>query len=169
MSASERVNQGCRTIIIGLGSPIRSDDAVGPVVARRVHRSLNRPDVECREMAVGGIELVESLIGFDHAVIVDAIQSAEGKVGECYRLDLEQSVGPDPPGFSHQFGLLEGMELARRLAIGVPSRLSVYVVEVADPFTISETMTPQVAAAIPDAVQRILSEEFGVSEPSAYL
>jgi hydrogenase maturation protease len=113
-------------------------------------------------MAVGGIELVESLVGYDHAVIVDAIQTEGGRIGECYKLDLDESAGPDPPGFSHQFGLLEGMELAKRLGMAIPSRLSVYVVEVADPYTISESMTPNVAAAVPTAAQKILEEEFNV-------
>jgi hydrogenase maturation protease len=157
------VHKGCRSIIIGLGSPIRSDDAVGPEVARRVFESLDSERVECREMAVGGIELVESLVGYDHAVIVDAIQREGGRIGECYRLDLEHVTQPEPPGFSHQFGLVEGLELARRLGMDVPSHLSVYVVEVADPYTISETMTPEVMDAVPAAVEKILREEFRVS------
>jgi len=70
-----------RAIIVGLGNPIRTDDAVGLAVARAVHARLARPDVELCELAAGGLELVERLAGYGHAVIIDAVQSGGGQVG----------------------------------------------------------------------------------------
>ena len=43
-----------RAVIIGLGNPIRRDDAVGPAVARLVHQRLGDENADLREAAVGG-------------------------------------------------------------------------------------------------------------------
>ena len=152
-----------RTIIIGLGNPILTDDAVGPAVARLVHERLNDPNAELREVAVGGIELVELLVGYDKAIVIDAIKTDRGRVGDCCLVDLEGSTSTRRTGMTHEVGLLEGLEFARRAGLEMPDYLCVYAVEVADPFTFSETMTPEVQAAVRPAAEHILAEEFGAS------
>lgn len=152
------MNADSHSIIIGLGSPIRRDDRVGIEVARQLHERIGDPEFEFREMAVGGIQLMESLIGYDRAIVVDAIQSESGRVGDCYRIELEHLSRF--PGFSHQFGLTEGLELGRRLGLHLPERFSIWVIEVSDPFTIDTEMTKEVADAVPAAVETILAAEF---------
>ena len=152
-----------RTIIVGLGNPIRTDDAVGLVVARAVHARLGDPDVELCELAVGGLELVERLAGYSHAVVVDAIHNGPRLVGECYRLDFEQGAGSQRTGGAHEIGLLEGLELARRLGLQMPEVLRVYVVEVADPYTFGTEMSAEVQAAVSRATEQILEAEYRVT------
>ena len=151
-----------RALIVGLGNPIRTDDAVGLAVARELHTRLAEPDIELCELAAGGLELVERLAGYSHAVIIDAIQNGGGRVGECYRLDWERGGGSQRTGGTHEVGLLEGLELARRLGFSMPEVVRVYVVEVADPYTFGTEMTAEVRAAVPAAVEKILAAEYVV-------
>jgi len=148
------------TVIVGLGNPILTDDAVGPVVARLVHQRLNDASIELIEASVGGIALVEMLVGYDRAIIIDAIQTKDGQLGDCYLVDLEGSRISSRTGITHSIGLLEGLEVARMVGLQVPGELRVYAVEVSDPLTFSNEMTPAVQAAIPSVVDRILAEEF---------
>lgn len=153
-----------KSVIVGLGNPILSDDAVGIVVARLVHEQI--PDdqqVEFTEAAVGGFELVEMLVGYDRAIIIDAIQTDGGRVGDYYLLDLESSKSTEQAVMTHQVGLLEGLELARTLGMKIPKYLRVYAVEVADPYTFGTEMTHHVKAAAPRIAREILSQEFGVA------
>jgi len=148
------------SVIVGLGNPILTDDAVGLVVARRVHERLADPDVDLREACVGGIQLVEMLAGYDKAVIVDAIRTKEGRIGDHYLLDLEGSRSSQRTGMTHEIGLLEGLELGRSLGMHMPTSLRVYAVEVADPYTFGTEMTEELKAAVPHIVERILSAEY---------
>ena len=148
-----------RGVIVGLGNPIRTDDAVGPVVARLVHQRLGAANVDLREAAVGGIELVELLAGYDCAVIIDAIKTEDGCVGDCYLLDLEGSKPSHRTGMIHEVGLLEGLEFGRRVGMQMPGYLRVYAVQVADPFTFGTELTDEVQAAVPAVVERIVAEE----------
>ena len=65
-----------RTLIIGLGNSLLRDDAVGLRVASQVRAALGgREDVEVVEEACGGLRLMERMVGFDRAILIDAIRS----------------------------------------------------------------------------------------------
>ena len=67
-----------RTILIGLGNPILTDDGVGVKVAYEIERRLgeNVPaNLTITEASVGGLRLMELMEGYDRAIIVDAIQT----------------------------------------------------------------------------------------------
>ena len=65
-----------RILIIGLGNPIVSDDSVGLRVVEELKPLLaHRTDVEVAEDYWGGLRLMERMIGFDRAIVVDAIHS----------------------------------------------------------------------------------------------
>jgi len=159
-SGKSRAGGAKRGIIVGLGNPICSDDAVGWAVARALHARLADGDVELCELAAGGLDLVEHLAGYGYAVVVDAIQSPSGHVGDCYKLDWESGAGSHRLGGLHEVGLLEGLELARRLGLNMPKTVRVYVVEVADPYTFGTEMSAAVRDAVPRAVELILAAEF---------
>jgi len=149
------------SVIVGLGNPILRDDAVGLAVARCVHARLADPQVHLLEAAVGGIQLIEMLDGYDKAVIVDAITTEGGRVGDHYLLDLEGSTRSSRrTGMTHEIGLLEGLELGRDVGMHMPDYLRVYAVEVADPFTFGTEMTDEVKAAVPIVADSIISAEY---------
>jgi len=154
-----------RSILVGLGNPILSDDAVGIVVARRVWEALgNPPGVNCVEAAVGGIELVEMLAGYDKAVVVDAIHTGTCRPGEFSCIDFSAICVSEIPAMTHRVGLAEAIELARRLNMHIPRTIHVYAIEVEDIMTFGTSMTDSVAAAVPAVAAHILSAEFGDGE-----
>ena len=64
------------TLIVGLGNPLVTDDSVGLRVIERLKPLLaDRTDVEVSEDYWGGLRLMERMIGFDRAIVVDAIQT----------------------------------------------------------------------------------------------
>ena len=64
-----------KTLVIGLGNPIVSDDGVGLRVVQRLKTILaDRDDVDVREDYRGGLQLMERMIGYERAIVVDAIR-----------------------------------------------------------------------------------------------
>ena len=76
-----------RTLVLGLGNPILSDDSVGFRVAQLLRSRLDQREVTVLETGVAGLNLLDLLVGYDKAVIIDAIQTVEGKAGDVYHLD----------------------------------------------------------------------------------
>ena len=75
------------TLILGMGNPILSDDAVGLRLAAELRGRLrDRPDlVRVEDCMVGGLSLLDLLAGFDRLIVLDSIKTAGGTAGMWYR------------------------------------------------------------------------------------
>jgi hydrogenase maturation protease len=142
-----------RTIVVGLGNPLMTDDAVGILVARELHARLGDPLVELREASVAGIGLMELIVGYDRAIIIDAVQTEGGGPGDWYRIDEPGEIAGELPRSSHRFGVFEGLELGRRLGLAMPGEIRIYAVEAPDPFTFGERLSPELESALPGIVE----------------
>ena len=75
-----------KTLILGLGNSIVTDDSVGLRVAEVLRPLLaDRTDIEVSEDYWGGLRLMERMIGFDRAIVVNAIQTG-APPGTIHRL-----------------------------------------------------------------------------------
>lgn len=153
-------------LVVGLGSAGRSDDAVGPVVARAV-----------AARGVPGIRVVEhedptALLDLwpahDPVVVVDAVCSG-GPPGTIHALETGEGAPRMPErawaatgrGGTHAFGLAATVELARALH-RLPARLVIVGVE-AGSLDHAEQLTAAVAAVVDPAADRVLALIEGAS------
>ncbi len=147
-----------KTLILGVGNPILSDDGVGIHVAR-ILKKKGFTGVDVEELAASGLELLDVVLDYDKVVIVDAIKTDSGVPGEYYVLeekDFEKSVHGASP---------HGVNIATALALGrqvVPDRMPEEVVFIAveadDLVNVSEELTERVRAALPSIVKRVAQE-----------
>jgi len=145
-----------RVIVIGLGNSDRGDDGVGGFVANELAGRLP-PEVAVTTRRGDLLSLIEEWRGFDAAVCIDAAARA-GAPGSIHRIDLSESGLPGDleVGSSHALGLAETIELARTLALA-PRRIVLYAIEGAR-FQLGEPLTPAVAAAAREVVDRVAAE-----------
>jgi len=147
-----------RTIIIGIGNPVLSDDAVGLRVAAQLREAVDgSPEVAVTELCAGGIRLVEAMAGYERAILVDAIQTQGGKPGSVYALD-PADMAPTRNIFSTHEGSLDvALELGRMIGLRVPDEIRIWGVEAADVATFGESLTTEVARAVPRVVNGLIS------------
>jgi hydrogenase maturation protease len=152
-----------KTILIGLGNPILTDDGVGVKVAYEVEARLGdqRPaNLTVTEASVGGLELMELLEGYDRAIIVDAIQTQNGhQPGTIFTLDLDdlREISPTQHSASvHDTSLVTALEAGKQLGMKLPEEIIIFAVEVTNILDFSEHPTPPVAAAIPKVTEMVL-------------
>ncbi|MFP3879966.1 MAG: hydrogenase maturation protease [Dehalococcoidia bacterium] len=150
-----------KTLVLGLGNPILSDDAVGIRVAREVERKLNDPRVTVSETSEAGLSLLDAIVGYDEVIIIDAVQTEKGQAGQIHHMrteDLSFSKRFTPP---HQINLATSLELGNALNLAMPRKITIFAVEAEDVTTFSEKCTPQVEKAIPEVVKMVLEELVG--------
>ena len=162
---------GARVLVVGLGSPDRGDDAVGPQVAGEVARAV----ADRRLLGVHVVEhedptaLVDLLdptgrIGaWDVVIVIDAVRSGAapgtltvldvGPAGQGFDA-LGARLDPGPAG-THGFGLAGAIELARALDRLPPSVVVVGVEAVG--FEHGAPLSEPVHAALPQATDTVLS------------
>jgi len=147
-----------KILVLGLGNPILTDDAVGITVAEEVRRRLEREDVVVDQASVGGLRLLELILGYDKVILLDAIRTEVGQPGQIHRLSPEQFRGNLRAASPHDVTLTTALELGQRLGKDIPKEIVILAVEAADTETFGEELTPAVAAAVPEVVTLVLEE-----------
>jgi hydrogenase maturation protease len=153
-----------RTLILGVGSSILTDDAVGLVIARRLSEKLgHRDDVDFRENEEGGFTLLEEAIGYDRLVVVDSILTGQppGTVLRYDLSDLGRSIHVNSP---HGLNLATVIAFGRGQGLDVPDKVMIYAIEVVDVLTFGEKLTPALAARVDAIVDEIAAEVFPEEE-----
>ena len=146
-----------KTLILGLGNPLVTDDSVGlRVVAELKPLLAGRDGVDVDEDYWGGLRLMERMIGYDRAVVVDAIQTG-APPGTIHRL-APGSVPTQRSASSHDVSFPTALALGRRLGEHLPAddQILLVAVEAEDILTFGEQCTPAVRAAIPRAVEDVM-------------
>ena len=143
-------------LLIGVGNPLRGDDAVGAQVAKLL-RARNHPSIRVIEHDGEGASLMEAWTGVKTVIVVDAVSSASPP-GTIYRFDAAQQ--PLPGNFfrhsTHAFGLHEAVELSRALD-RLPRQLIVYGIR-AKSLEIGAPLSHEAETAVREVVERILEE-----------
>jgi hydrogenase maturation protease len=135
-----------KTLVLGLGNDLMADDAIGILAARRL-RGMMEGRAEVCESSLHGLALLDTFLGYDRALIIDAMQTGRfppGTIVELMSDDLRPIDVPSP----HFAGLPELIELARCMELPFPSRIRILAVEVRDTVEVGGAMTPEVSAAI---------------------
>ncbi len=149
-----------KTLILGLGNPILGDDALGLRVAALVRQRLP-PDseIEVDEEYWGGLRLMERLVGYDKAILIDAICTGTHAPGTILRL------GPDDlptqhTASSHDVNLPTALQMGREMHLKFSDDIRIIAVEAENVLDFSEQCSPAVTAALPDAVDRVLAAAY---------
>jgi hydrogenase maturation protease len=147
-----------KTLVLGLGNSILSDDGVGLQVARELKTNLDQQEVTVEETSLAGLNLLDLLADYDRAIIVDAIQTVGGKPGQIYRLSSEALDTTTHTASVHDVNFATALELGKRLGLPLPKQIDMFAIEVEDASTFSEECTPKVREAIPICVETIIQE-----------
>lgn len=148
-----------RTLVIGLGNPILTDDGAGIYAARVVERVLP-PDakIDVTELAVGGLGLMEAMIGYERVVLIDAFWQPGGEPGQIVEFDAGHLPDTLNTASAHDVNLPTALRIGRRLGASLPSNEHIQIIgiQAREVLTFGDVPTPKVEAAIPEAAARVL-------------
>ena len=148
-----------KIIILGIGNEILGDDGVGVHIAHELKKLIHNPHIIVDEAITGGMNLLDLLLGYDKAILIDAVKSDEGKHGDVTRIPLGDfttmhSCNP------HDVSLTEAIDMAKKMGeTRIPDEIVVIGVLLKEiPCEFGEELSPEIAAAVPKAVEMTLNE-----------
>ncbi len=155
-----------KTVIIGLGNPILTDDSVGVKVSRAIRKHLDHQGetalenntIDVKEIYAGGIRLMDAMTGYDQACIVDAMKTGRSDPGAVSAFGLDELCSTRNIVCTHDTNLSTAIELGRMLDLHLPSTIKIWGVEAGDVTSFGEELTYEVEQAVPVAVKAILDE-----------
>jgi hydrogenase maturation protease len=144
-----------KTLILGLGNDILGDDALGIIASRELARILSdRNDIDVVESSLHGVALLETFLGYDRAIVIDAIKTGDHEPGTILMMDsseLRPVYSPSP----HYAGLPELFEIANILELEFPTEVKIVAMEVVDPYTVGADLSEPVKKALPLLIEKV--------------
>ena len=144
-----------RTLILGLGNVLMSDEGVGVHVVREIEKHSLPPGVECLDGGTGGFLLLEPMQQADRIIMIDA--AADGNpIGTVTRTIPRFARDYPPTLTAHDVGVKDLLDLFYMLD-GEPD-VTLYAITIDPRQPISLDLSPVVEAAAKLAVRRLLEE-----------
>ncbi|MBI5838687.1 MAG: hydrogenase maturation protease [Chloroflexi bacterium] len=164
-------------LVIGLGNPILGDDGVGWTVAERVKQQVEinpryqicyRPvdskvihrhsfvEVDC--VSLGGLSLMERMLGYRRVVIVDSMETGQSPAGSVRVFKLDELANPSAghSASAHDTSLITALRTAEAMGMPIPKSVEIVAIEAKNVYDFSEELSPVVAEAVPLAVQAVM-------------
>jgi hydrogenase maturation protease len=141
-------------LVLGLGNPLLGDDGVGWRVAEECEKNFEtRVEIDCH--TGGGLSLMERLVGYDRAILIDVLTTGTEPIGTVHSFPLEELRNPATGHLmsSHDTTLQNALDSARAMGVELPRVIRVVTVESPRVYDFEDELSPSVAAAVPHAAQ----------------
>ena len=145
-------------VVVGVGSPMRGDDALGPrAIDLLGDRLAGRSDLDLVSLDGDAARLIEALRSREIGIVLDAV-AAGAEPGTIHRVEPTSGVVPVPAAgaSTHAGGVAEAVRLAAELDL-LPARLVVLGIE-PDSMELGQPLSRPVAAALPALVDLVVAE-----------
>jgi hydrogenase maturation protease len=162
---TKHLNKICRgikkmkTIVLGVGNLILGDDGVGIHIVNELKKHVNEPNITIDDAITGGMNLLDLILGYEKAIIIDAVKTNDGLDGEVKRIPLGEfstmhSCNP------HDVSLTEAIEMAKKIGENrIPHEIIVIGILMKKiPCEFGEKLSKKIATAVPKAVEMTLNE-----------
>jgi hydrogenase maturation protease len=153
-NSSEQSLQG-KILVLGLGNVLMGDEGVGVHVVRALEKLSLPPNVECLDGGTGGFVLLGPLQSAEHIILIDA--AADGNpIGTVTRTTPRFSRDYPPTLTAHDVGVKDLLDVFYMQG-GNPN-VVLYAITIDPHQPITLELSPGIARAADEAVQRILAE-----------
>ncbi len=145
-----------KTVILGVGNILLSDEGVGVHVANELMKMDLPPDVLVVEGGTDGFRLLNVITEADRLIVIDAVKG-ESVPGSIYRFDIDE-IRDVPSGFKtsvHQIGILEVIDLSG--LIGKKPYTTIIGIEPKS-LEMSMDLSPEVREKIPRIIDLVFEE-----------
>jgi len=153
---------GKKTIVLGLGNDILCDDAIGIKVVQNLSQTEKQcENVDFKQTCEMGLALLDYIVGYDSLIIIDSIKTGKALPGTVSEVDIDNvtSAGITSP---HFLGVRETIELGKKLGLKVPETIHIFVIEVEDPYTVSENLSETLQKQLDNIVKSIKEKLWGL-------
>jgi hydrogenase maturation protease len=154
-----------KTLILGLGNDILSDDRIGLLLVNDLAEINIGPDIRFATASSGGLEIMELIKDYDRVIIVDAVRFRDGKPGNFYHFipsDLRETSNLSN---LHDINFFNALQLGKILELNLPDDIHIIGVEIIEDMEFGDSLTPilekkypEIFAGVSAVIKKILEK-----------
>ena len=155
-----------KTLILGLGNEILSDDGIGPRLVKDLTGMLEDSGLQFETACCGGLEIMEILRDFDRAIFIDAVRTRNNEPGTVYYFKHSDFMETSNLSNLHDVNFLTALKLGETLKLDITSDLHIIAIEIIEDLDFSEELTPvmnkmypEILAKVHDLISQILNNQ----------
>ena len=135
------------------------DDGVGIHVVRMLKQMLGtRAELEFKELSVGGLKMVEAILGHENVIIVDSYASTtleQGRIREFTPDQIKETL--NIASSPHDTNFTTALELYKNIQPNkIPKTIKIFTIDINPTQTFSEKISPQIQEAATKLVNIIM-------------
>jgi hydrogenase maturation protease len=104
---------------------------------------------------------MEQMVGYERVILIDSLNTGQHDQGEVvtFSLDSLEDLLHGHSASAHDLSLKGALKLGRSMGADLPKDedIQIVAIEAAHVYDFTEVLTPEIAAAVPIAVQKVLS------------
>ncbi len=150
-----------KTLIIGIGNDILSDDGIGPKMINRLIAEGRFPKTEKKNVFLGGLDILDLVRDYKKVVFIDAMKSMDGIPGTVYLFTPESFKETLHLSNFHDTSFLTALELGKQLKIPLPDKIYIIAIEIVEDLLFSDEFSPIIKSKQEDIyseIQKLLSD-----------
>ncbi|MCD6485010.1 MAG: hydrogenase maturation protease [Candidatus Odinarchaeota archaeon] len=156
-----------KILIVGLGNPILSDDAIGLHVVRKINKYIQSSplpkehQIDIIEESANSLELVEKFLGYDKVVIVDSLKTNKLAVGEIAKLTPKSFEKANTRNVSnpHDVDFYSAIKVLKEIfGKDITGDITIYGIEVRNIHEFGEKLSPELIEKI-DIYAKLIMED----------
>ena len=144
-----------KTLILGLGNDILTDDGIGPRLVRDLSQIFNGQDIFFNTASCGGLEIMGYIRGYRKVIFIDAIRTMNGKPGNVYHFIPSDFTETSHLSNVHDISFITALKMGKILELDLPSDLHIIAVEIVEDMEFSEDFTPSVKESYPGILEKV--------------
>lgn len=138
-----------KTLVLGMGNTILSDDAIGIIIERYLEKTFNfLPEVDFKETSWGGFRIIDLIRGYDYVIVIDSIKTGRKVPGFIHHLRTTDLLPTLRLNSYHDINFITAIKLAEAYNEKMPSDIDIFAVEVENNYTIKETLSVEIKDSI---------------------
>ena len=130
-----------KILVLGIGNEVLKDDGIGPKLVKKLQNFLPLPDIDYAISAVGGMEIIEIMKGYEEVVIIDGIMTGDYAPGSVIFMSYPYHRKTLHLSNYHDVSFEMSVELAKQLDIPFPERIFIIAIEIVKDREFGENLT----------------------------
>ncbi len=145
-----------KTLFLGFGNPLLSDDGIGTKVVLHLKDVLAENNFDFEWEYTCNMDVINLINGYDNLVLIDGKISSGSDPGEICYFDIDNYTGATHLDNYHDVSFRNLIQLGQKIGIKTPENIKIIAIEIAEDKTFSQELSALLQDRWDDIIKEVI-------------